>query len=62
MVNVLIVAAVVAAAPVEHPLAKDKTGVHWMLPFAEANKKAESEKRLLLIKPVAFGTTADGGW
>ena len=46
----------------EHPLSKDKTGLDWVLPFTEAQKKSENEKRILLIKPVAFGTSRDGGW
>ena len=50
------------ANPKAHPLTKDKTGIRWVLPFRDARAKAENEKRLLLIKPVAFGTTRDGGW
>lgn len=45
-----------------HPLAKDKTGLNWTLPFKAALAKAKAEKRLLLVKPVAFGTSPDGGW
>ncbi len=51
-----------AAPQADHPLSKDRTGIRWVLPFKEAVKKAETEARLLLIKPVAFGTTKDGGW
>jgi len=40
----------------------DKTGIRWQLPFEQALEKAKKEKRLLLIKPVAFGTSRDGGW
>jgi len=40
----------------------DKTGIRWQLPFEQALEKAKIEKRLLLIKPVAFGTSQDGGW
>ena len=40
----------------------DKTGIRWELPFDKALAKAKAEKRLLLIKPIAFGTSADGGW
>lgn len=40
----------------------DRTGIRWVLPFEVARARAATEKRLLLIKPIAFGTTADGGW
>lgn len=40
----------------------DRTGIQWLLPFEAAQAKAATAKRLLLIKPIAFGTTADGGW
>ncbi len=40
----------------------DKTGVKWVTPFEKALEKAKQEKRLLMIKPVAFGTSSDGGW
>ena len=45
-----------------HPLMKDKTGMNWVVPFSAAQTKAKETGRLLLIKPVAFGTSADGGW
>ena len=45
-----------------HPLSKDKTGLLWVLPFERAREQAKAHKRVLLIKPVAFGTTPDGGW
>lgn len=54
--------ALFAHAEPDHPLAKDKTGMRWELPFKAALKKAKDQKRLLLIKPVAFGTSPDGGW
>jgi len=41
---------------------KDHTGMRWVLPFKQAQKQAAETKRLLLIKPVAFGTSPDGGW
>ena len=44
----------------EEPL--DKTGLRWVAPFDKAIEKAKTEKRLLMIKPVAFGTPPDGGW
>ena len=46
----------------DHPLTKDRTGMKWELPFKAALEKAKAEGRLLLIKPVAFGTSPDGGW
>lgn len=41
---------------------RDQTGVEWVLPFEAARAKARAERRLLFLKPIAFGTTADGGW
>ncbi len=49
-------------ARAEHPLAFDRTGVEWALDFSEARDRARASNRLLMIKPVAFGTTPDGGW
>ena len=46
----------------DHPLQKDKTGLTWVLPFTKALKTAEDGNRLLMIKPVAFGTDKAGGW
>ena len=40
----------------------DHTGIRWVLPFTAAKAKAHEEQRLLLIKPIAFGTSKDGGW
>jgi hypothetical protein len=62
MTAILISLALIAADPDDHPLAKDKTGINWALPFNKALTTAVSEKRLLMIKPVAFGTTQEGGW
>ena len=42
--------------------ARDRTGIEWSLPFPAAMKRAKEERRLLLIKPIAFGTSTDGGW
>ncbi len=44
------------------PFAPDQTGLNWVLPFKKALAKAKQEKRLLVIKPIAFGTAKDGGW
>lgn len=54
--------AAVAQNAKPHPLLKDKTGMKWVLPFAKALDHAKKHKRLLMIKPVAFGTEASGGW
>ncbi len=62
MTAILIGLALVGADVPDHPLSKDKTGLHWVLPFAKAAETAQSKSRLLMIKPVAFGTTPDGGW
>lgn len=51
-----------SAAVQKHPLGRDRTGLAWVLPFEKARAKAAAENRLLMIKPVAFGTTPDGGW
>lgn len=50
------------AQPADHPLARDRTGLTWTTPFTAARERAQREHRLLMIKPVAFGTTPDGGW
>ncbi len=44
------------------PFAPDQTGLDWVLPFKKALAKAKQEQRLLVIKPIAFGTDKDGGW
>lgn len=48
--------------PEQHLLCKDKTGLVWTVPFAKARLKAETEHRLMLIKPSDFGAFTDGGW
>lgn len=59
----LVMLCMLTGAPQEtHPLTKDRTGLEWVLPFKEARKAASERNRLLLIKPVAFGTSSDGGW
>ena len=58
----LLLPAAFAAADETHPLNKDKTGMKWVLPFPKAQETAKQQGRLLMIKPVAFGTSADGGW
>ena len=46
----------------EHPVLLDRTGIAWQIPFDTARSRAIETKRLIAIKPVAFGTTADGCW
>ena len=58
----LILAGPWVVASQEKPVCKDKTGVAWVLPFTSARGKSTDLSRLLLIKPIAFGTTKDGGW
>ena len=62
MASLILATAVLIGAGDDYPLSKDKTGMRWVFPFTEAQAHAAKEGRLLLIKPVAFGTTPDGGW
>lgn len=60
-----LLAASAVALPQEgdpHPVSYDRTGIEWALPFEAARERARAEQRLLLIKPVAFGTTKSGCW
>ena len=60
-----LLAAAVAAAPIgagDDTLALDRTGIRWVAPFAKAKEKSEKEQRLLLLKPIAFGTEKSGCW
>jgi hypothetical protein len=52
----------VATAAAAGDCKRDSTGIDWTLPFSAAREKAKKENRLLLIKPIAFGTEPDGGW
>ena len=54
--------AAVAQKDKPNPLLKDKTGMKWVLPFSKAVDYAKKHKRVLMIKPVAFGTEPSGGW
>ena len=47
---------------VDPPFKVDRTGIRWTLPFKAAQAKASREARLLLVKPIAFGTAPDGRW
>ena len=40
----------------------DHTGIEWTFPFEQALERAKRENRILMVKPIAFGTTRDGGW
>ena len=51
-----------AANSRQNPVRLDRTGMNWVLPFKNALAVAKQNKRLLMIKPVAFGTEASGGW
>lgn len=51
-----------AADAADSPLSLDRTGLNWVLPFEKARTTAGENNRLLMIKPVAFGTSLDGGW
>ncbi len=49
-------------AAADNPVALDRTGINWAMPFSSAKSTAIEANRLLMIKPVAFGTKPDGGW
>ena len=55
-------AALIVGQAEDQPAVTDHTGISWVLPFEQAREKAAAENRLLLIKPIAFGTSPDGGW
>jgi hypothetical protein len=40
----------------------DQTGIEWTFPFERALERAKRENRILMVKPIAFGTTRDGNW
>lgn len=44
------------------PFAPDQTGLEWVLPFKKTLAAAKQQDRMLVIKPIAFGTAKDGGW
>ncbi len=43
-------------------LSKDKTGMKWVAPFEDATAVALKNKRILMVKPIAFGTDKKGCW
>ncbi len=57
--TVLVTAAFV---PAQNPACADHSGMPWVHPFTKAKETAAAQNRLLLVKPIAFGTSADGGW
>jgi len=56
------IAALLVGAQDESPCSKEKTGVSWVHPFGKALERAGAKSRLLMIKPISFGTSPDGGW
>ena len=62
MLTPLLLTAVLTPAADDHPVTLDRTGIEWAIPFASALDRARAQERLLLIKPVAFGTTKSGCW
>ena len=61
--NILLAAlALPAVLQVPEACGKDRSGVAWIHPFPAAREAARKAGRPLLIKPIAFGTTPDGGW
>jgi hypothetical protein len=62
MMNVLVTNALLAATILFGGENRDRTGIQWVLPFRATLAKATAEHRLLLIKPIAFGTDKAGGW
>jgi len=62
MSPLLLLALALHGPETDHPLALDRTGIEWTVPFDAARERGEQTRRLLLVKPVAFGTTPDGCW
>lgn len=62
MFTALAFTACLVCADEKRPLVTDHTGLKWILPFKEAKNRAEKENRLLFLKPIAFGSTAEGNW
>ena len=40
----------------------DQTGINWLMPFSAVLDKAKTEKRIVAIKMIAFGTNSTGCW
>ena len=69
MIGTTLVSALLAATAVaqggsasDHPVRHDRTGIVWRVPFESARGQATESKRIIAIKPVAFGTTPEGCW
>ena len=62
MIASLLLVSALAGPASDSPLALDRTGIEWVVPFTEARDAAREGGRLLFIKPVAFGTTPSGCW
>jgi len=63
MIRLVLASALLAAGlPAQDAACKDRTGIRWVLPFSKAKARAAKAHRLLVIKPIAFGTSPDGGW
>ena len=62
MRSIGLLALLLLVPPVAAEECLDKTGIRWAAPFEKALERAHAQKRLLMIKPVAFGTSPDGGW
>lgn len=58
----LLVATFSRPALAQSSTCNDRTGIRWQLPFEAAKARSVAEQRILLCKPIAFGTTKDGGW
>jgi len=63
MKKALVLALLAPFALADHPLERDKTGIEWVYPFKKAWKKAQNEKRPLLLLPLAGGGGRNpGNW
>ena len=62
LIGYLLLAPTGAAYAGDSCLDADKTGLAWAHPFEQALETARADGRILMIKPVAFGTTPEGGW
>lgn len=60
--DILVAIGLLALAPDAQTCRRDESGIRWTLPFAAARERARADQRLLFVKPIAFGTSADGGW
>jgi len=54
--------ALAGSAGIAQTCRRDQSGIRWTIPFDAARSRAKAEQRLLFVKPIAFGTSSDGGW